>query len=421
MPLTPEQAKIIKATVPILAQHGNTITTRFYANVLRENPDLNNIFSNTHQVTGHQPRALAMSLYAYASNIDDLGVLSPAVELICQKHASLYIQPEHYSVVGTYLLAAMKEILGDALTPDIHDAWAAAYWQLADIMIGKEAELYKQADGWTDWRDFRIARKEPESSEITSFYLAPVDGKPLPAFLPGQYISIQAHVAGLEFKQARQYSLSDAPNAAHYRISVKREPGVDGVAHPGYVSNVLHADKREGDVLRVSHPYGDFFCDAAALPAADSPVVLLAAGVGLTALMSILNTLTSSTSTTDQPSRPRRPISWIHAARTTRARAFAPHVRRLAAANPNLRAVSFVSRPDEAADVPGRDYDAVGRLELGRLDAERDLFVADGRTRYYVCGPERFMVDMQKGLRALGVDEERVHLELFGTGGVSKA
>ncbi|KAL1651925.1 hypothetical protein SLS58_000048 [Diplodia intermedia] len=414
MPLTPDQAKIIKATVPILAEHGNTITTRFYANMLRENPDLNNIFSNTHQATGHQPRALAMSLYAYASNIDDLGVLAPAVELICQKHASLHIQPEHYGVVGTYLLAAMQEVLGAALTPAVHDAWAAAYRQLADIMIGKEAELYGRAAGWTDWRDFRIARKQPEADDITSFHLVPVDGKPLPAFLPGQYVSIQARVPGLEYLQARQYSLSDAPHPSHYRISVKREPGVDdgGVAHPGYVSNVLHAAKREGDIIRVSHPYGDFCFDAAAVPAA-APIVLLGAGVGLTALTSILNSLVAEADTS-------RPISWIHAARTTAARAFAPHINHLAATRPNVRKTLFVSRPADA-DVRGRDYDVAGRLELAKLDAERDLFVGDKRARYYVCGPERFMVDVQKGLQALGVDEERVHLELFGTGGVPKA
>ncbi|GME27714.1 Flavohemoprotein [Neofusicoccum parvum] len=412
MPLTPEQAKIIKATVPILAEHGNTITTRFYGNMLRENPELNNVFSNTHQVTGHQPRALAMSLYAYASNIDDLGVLSPTVELICQKHASLYIQPEHYNIVGTYLLAAMKEILGDALTPEIHDAWAAAYWQLANIMIGKEAELYQSADGWTDWRDFRIARKEPESTEITSFYLEPVDGKPLPPFLPGQYISIQAHVPGLEFKQARQYSLSDAPNPTYYRISVKREAGAGAATPAGCVSNVLHADKRAGDVLRVSHPYGDFYFDAAATPA-DAPVVLLSAGVGLTCLLAILNSLTAAPAPAPAPARP---VAWIHAARSSGARAFGAHVAALAADRPHLRRVLFVSQPGGAeADV------VVGRLDLAKLDAERDLFVSDRRARYYVCGPERFMVDMQKGLKELGVDEERVHLELFGTGGVPKA
>ena len=222
MSLTPEQAKIIKATVPILAEHGMTITSRFYANMLRENKELNNVFNTSNQHNGHQPKSLAMALYAYASNIDDLGVLSPAVELICHKHASLYIRPEHYNIVGTYLLAAMKEILGDSLTQDIHDAWAAAYWQLANIMIAREADLYKSADGWADWREFKIDRKEKESDEITSFYLVPVDGKPLPKFKPGQYISVQTEVPDLSHLQARQYSLSEAPRSDYYRISVKR-------------------------------------------------------------------------------------------------------------------------------------------------------------------------------------------------------
>ena len=134
MSLTPEQVVIIRATVPILKEYGNAITTTFYGTMLKENPDLNNIFNQTNQANGHQPAALASSLYAYASHIDDLGALSPAVEKICQKHASLYIRPEHYDIVGTYLLRAMGEVLGEALTPDILKAWETAYWQLAKIV-----------------------------------------------------------------------------------------------------------------------------------------------------------------------------------------------------------------------------------------------------------------------------------------------
>nr|CAF32307.1 putative haemoglobin [Aspergillus oryzae] len=147
MPLSPEQIQLIKATVPVLQQHGTTITTVFYNNMLTAHPELNAVFNNANKVNGHQPRALAGALFAYASHIDDLGALGPAVELICNKHASLYIQPEQYQIVGKFLLEAMGEVLGDALTPEILDAWATAYWQLADLMIGREAELYKQADG----------------------------------------------------------------------------------------------------------------------------------------------------------------------------------------------------------------------------------------------------------------------------------
>jgi Hemoglobin-like flavoprotein len=184
MGLTPEQVDIIKATVPVLEQHGLAITTTFYKNMLNENPELHAIFNTANQVTQHQQKALAGALYAYASNIDNLAALTDAVELITNKHASLYVKPEQYKIVGTYLLAAMKIVLGDALTPEIHDAWAAAYWLLADLLIEKEASLYRSAGDWNDWREFKIDKKIPESDQITSFYLKPVDGKPLPFFPP---------------------------------------------------------------------------------------------------------------------------------------------------------------------------------------------------------------------------------------------
>ncbi|KAH9932218.1 globin-like protein [Fomitopsis serialis] len=413
MSLTPEQVQIIKATVPVLVEHGTTITTRFYQNMLTAHPELNNVFNNAHQVSGHQPRALAMALFAYASHIDDLGALGPAVELICNKHASLYIRPEHYDIVGTYLLAAMKEVLGDALTPAIHDAWAAAYWQLAKLMIDREEQLFQASQGWRDWRDFKIQRKVRESDEITSFYLVPVDGGQLPGFLPGQYISVRMEVPDLKALQARQYSLSDAPGKAYYRISVKRETGLNmadpgSAAYPGYVSNLLHDHKHEGDVLQVSHPYGDFFLAAPT----DAPVVLLSAGVGLTCIMSILNTLTESGSP--------RPIAWIHAARAQKIRAFAAHVADIVHAHENVHTVLFTSNP-AAEDVRGVHYHHEGRMDLARLDREKDLFVGDKRAQYFVCGPTSFMVDMEKALKGYSVEDERVHLELFGAGGVPKA
>lgn len=122
MGLTSDQVSLIKSTVPILSQYGKIITTTFYDNMLSEHPELNNIFNRTSQANGQQASALAGSLYAYASYIDDLGVLAPAVEKIVQKHVSLYVQPEQYDIVGSYLLKAMKTVLGDALTEEIQTA-----------------------------------------------------------------------------------------------------------------------------------------------------------------------------------------------------------------------------------------------------------------------------------------------------------
>ncbi|KAL1865400.1 hypothetical protein Plec18167_009446 [Paecilomyces lecythidis] len=406
-----EQINVIKATVPVIHEHGDTVTTVFYKNMLSAHPELIAVFNRTSQKTGHQSKALSAALYAYAANIDNLGALSAAVELICNKHASLHIQPDHYKIVGKYLIEALQEVLGAAFTPDIQDAWAAAYWQLAEIMINREAAMYKDSTEWTSWRDFRISKKIPESDEITSFYLQPVDGKPLPAYLPGQYVSVQTHVPQLGYNQARQYSLSDLPNPLYYRISVKREglnvesPGAK--AQPGYVSNVLHDLKAPGGIVQVSHPHGDFFLSN---PQASYPVVLIAAGVGLTPLMSMFNFLTSNTSTTE------RDIHFIQASRTTKARAFKESINKAAHGNPKVKTTFFVEKP-EAGDRAGVDYTYAGRVDLQRLRQQNELFLNNPETEYYICGPSPFMQAMQSGLLQFGVGPERIHMELFGAGG----
>ncbi|CRG91237.1 hypothetical protein PISL3812_08285 [Talaromyces islandicus] len=414
MALTEEQVKIIKATVPVLQEHGNTVTTVFYKNILTENPELNSVFNTTNQLNGHQQKALAGAVYAYAVHIDNLGVLAPAVETIVHKHASLHIQPEHYKVVGTYLLAAMKEVLGDALTPEIHDAWAAAYFQLADIFIAKEADLYRETNGWTDWRDFTIDKKVPESDEITSFYLKPVDGKPLPSFQPGQYISVRTEVPDLKYLQARQYSLSDKPSTDYYRISVKKESGLnprnpETKHHPGWISNILHSEKKEGDIVQVSHPHGAFYLADAAESSA--PLVLVSAGVGLTPLTSILNTIASS------PTANTRKVHFIHSARQAKSRAFKDHLLSLSKQYPNLQVTLFNTSPS-ADEKEGEDYHVKGPVVLEALDKNGQLFLDDASTQYFVCGPEGFMTSAARSLAGLGVTTDRVRMELFGTGGV---
>lgn len=121
-PLTSAQVAIVKATAPVLKEHGEEITSLFYRNMLDANPDLRNIFNMANQVGGAQPRALANAVFAYASHVDDIGKLSPAVERIAHKHASLNVQPQQYSIVGKFLLEAVATVLGDACTPEIAEA-----------------------------------------------------------------------------------------------------------------------------------------------------------------------------------------------------------------------------------------------------------------------------------------------------------
>ncbi|KAF1911298.1 globin-like protein [Ampelomyces quisqualis] len=415
--LTPSQVQIIKATVPVLAEHGNSITTKMYADMIDANPDLRNIFNHTHQATGHQARALAGALLAYAAHIDDLGVLSPALQLICHKHVSLYIRAEHYDIVGANLLESMKTVLGEAGTSHTMDAWGAAYRQLANTMISKEDGMYQSA-GWHGWKEFYLARKVRESEDITSFYLMPVEAKlMIPVYKPGQYVSVRVKVDELDggVWQARQYSLSDAPGQDHVRISVKKEPSIEiagpkHMAHKGYVSNMLHEHKSEGDVIRVSHPFGDFYFEDKDEDK-DAPVVLISAGVGLTCLMSILNTLVQEKSS--------RLISWIHGARDSDTRAFRKHVDALAANNERVRAVYFDSNPKDG-EVEGQHFDVRGRIDLDKIGKDV-LFIDNDKTQYFACGPAQFMLDVDAKLRSYGVPAERVKLELFGTGGVPRA
>ena len=192
--MTNEQKELVKGTVPVLREHGVALTTYFYNRMLSHNPELKNVFNSAHQHTGIQPTALAMSVLAYAEHIDNPAVLASAVNRIAHKHVSLNIRPEQYAIVGKHLLASISEVLGEAASPQLIDAWATAYQQLASIMIGVEADLYSgsaaKEGGWSSWRPFVIKQKVQESAEITSFYLYPSDGGKVADYVFDHYLRL---------------------------------------------------------------------------------------------------------------------------------------------------------------------------------------------------------------------------------------
>ena len=141
-PLSEATVATVKATVPALREHGRAITLRMYERLFKD-PAIKALFNQDHQgPNGSQPKALAMAVLAYAENIDNLGALSGAVEGIARKHVASSIKPEHYPAVAESLLAAISDVLGAAATPAILEAWGQAYWALAAILQGREAELY---------------------------------------------------------------------------------------------------------------------------------------------------------------------------------------------------------------------------------------------------------------------------------------
>ncbi|KAL2834580.1 globin-like protein [Aspergillus pseudoustus] len=400
-PLSPQQIQIVKSTIPALEKHGVDITTLFYKRMLAAHPELKNIFNTAHQATGEQPAALAHAVWAYAANIEHPEALSTAVSRIGHKHASLGVAAEHYPIVGEHLLAAIKEVLGDAVTPPVVDAWSAAYGQLADIFISFESELYRQAiqtpGGWKGWRKFFIAKKVHESEEIISFHLMPNDRGDLPTFRPGQFVSIRCYVPELGVYQPRQYSLSDVPNRQWFQISVKKE-FASGARPAGRISNVLHESLPEGSEVEISMPFGDFVLDVNAT----TPVVLMSGGVGLTPMMSMLKSVVSLSKS--------RPAVFVHAARNGRVHAMKHHLAKIIEQNPQVSKAVFYEEVTEG-DKKGIDYDHVGRVNVAKIKDQVLLSDAD----YYICGPSPFMKAQSKGLRQLGVHPNRIHMEVFGS------
>lgn len=135
---------IIKSTVPVLKSHGLEITKTFYKNMFENNPEVIPFFNMDRQVSGEQPKALAMTILAAAENIDNLSSLMPVVKRIGEKHCDALIKEEHYPIVGANLLVSIKEVLGDAATEEIIDAWGKAYGVIAEIFINVEKEIYQE-------------------------------------------------------------------------------------------------------------------------------------------------------------------------------------------------------------------------------------------------------------------------------------
>lgn len=413
MALTYQQTKIVKSTIPVLQDHGEELASTFYRDMITDHPELNNYFNTANQKNGRQPRALTSVILHFAKNISDMGEIIPKLERVCQKHCSLGIHPDHYEIVGKYLLQAFGAILGPSMTPQVRDAWTKAYWTLARMLIGREVQLYRDFDKWTGYRKFSVSRKVQECEDIWSLYLVPVDGKALPSFLPGQYVSVQVHVPTLGYDQSRQYALSDAPIRDCYRITVKRDQGSqysNSVAtcyfNPGLVSNYLVDHVSIGDALDVSHPAGEFHLDTD--QGSSVPLVLISAGVGVAPLMSILNTVAET--------QPHRNVSWIYGSR--KAVPFEHHIELVKHKVPNLRTNIFKTDLATAslAGVERKEYDF--RVDLARLDRE-DLFLNHGGTEYYICGPEQFMMEMNDYLLAEGIQPVRIKVQLLSTGDLS--
>ncbi|CDY73234.1 Flavohemoprotein (Hemoglobin-like protein) (Flavohemoglobin) (Nitric oxide dioxygenase) [Caballeronia glathei] len=242
------------------------------------------------------------------------------------------------------------------------------------------------------WRPFRLKRVIDESDEIRSFHLSPADEAGMPHAAAGQHIPIRLTPEHSTEPQIRNYTLSSAPSDAHLRISVKRD---------GSFSRRLHEVLKEGDIIEMRAPAGDFTVDAATR----RPAVLLGVGVGVTPLIAMTRHLVHEGVRT----RYQRPAWLFQAAKSKSSRAFDGELAALVQASQGkLRHVRVLS--DTRGAEPGKDYDVSGRIGLDLL---RQLLPFDDYD-FYLCGPGQFMQEMYDGLSSMNVPDARIHAEAFG-------
>ena len=393
-----QQKELIKATIPILRASGEDLTNYFYARMFTHHPELRNMFNMGNQANGRQKSALANAVLAYAENIENPSVLIGVLKGIGTKHRSLNIQPDQYKIVGTQLIASIGEVVGAAATPELLEAWTIAFYQLAQIMIDLEKELYQEnaakPGSWNGWRKFVIKKIVEESTEIKSFYLYPEDGKEIADFHSGQFISVQVFVPELQLLQPRQYSLSSTFNPEYYRISVKKEAGI--APNPsGFVSNTLHS-KSEGDVISVSAPAGLFHLEKDS----KNPLVLISGGVGLTPMLSMLETNINSIQN--------KKTIWIHGCRNESVHAFKNQIATLKKEAKWLETFTFYDTIEPHHTIS--DELIHGRVDLHKC---KDSILLD-EAKYYICGPEIFIRTQYEALINLNVNQENIFYEEFG-------
>lgn len=243
---------------------------------------------------------------------------------------------------------------------------------------------------WRGFRPLRVSHKVRESGNVISLRLEPMDGQPIAAALPGQFVVLRLGPASAA-PLTRSYSLSGEPGASNYRVSVKREAhGVAGA----YIDDEL----RVGDIVQTSAARGSF-----TLRPGDTPVVLLSAGIGVTPVLAMLHALAAEASP--------REIWWLYGTRSGREHPFAKETRGLLNSLTHCHSYVCYSSPDRD-DRPNVDFDASGRLDMRLLQELNFPRNAD----FYICGPSTFMNDLTAGLKALGVGPDRIHTEAFGAG-----
>ncbi|MBF7016099.1 globin domain-containing protein [Staphylococcus durrellii] len=372
--LTENEIQTIRDTVPLLKEHGQTITSKFYDRLFIEHPELKNVFNQTNQKKGLQSSALAMAVLAAAEHIDDLSPIVPVIMPVVYKHCALQVLPEHYPIVGENLLWAIKEVTGLTDDSEVIQTWGKAYQEIADAFIGLEKQVYEQM-AWSGFKPFKVTNISQETSNIKSFTVQS-DDIDLSQFTPGQYITVDIDSPKLPYKAKRHYSIVDG-GKDYLTFGVRRDVTED---HEGEVSTILHDDIEIGDTISLSAPVGGF-----GIVNSENKQLFLGSGVGVTPLVSMFRQAVSehTRSTFVQVTSDSDNVAFEEMLKT-------------------------IEQQDDNSNLELHYRDTDGYLTSENLQQ-----LIDNDTEIYVCGGQSFINSMIVNLKTLNVAESKVHFETF--------
>ncbi|MBU8650905.1 FAD-binding oxidoreductase [Micrococcus luteus] len=388
--LSEKSRPVIEATAAVVAEHMPEITPLFYAHMFEAHPELlDGVFSRANQRNGEQAQALAGSIVKFAVHLlENPGTLPEAVlSRIAHKHTALGIVEEQYPIVYENLFWAIGEVLGDAVTPAVADAWTEVYWLMADALIKIEKGLYAQQANDRMWTDWKVVAKEPTGNAAVTFRFEPADDTPQTRGKAGGYVSVRLKVEdGL--RQCRQYSLSEKAGSATERvITVKLDEG-------GEVSPVLIQNVEVGDVIELSNPYGDITLE---YEDSTAPLVLATAGIGITPAASILSSLAEQGSD--------REVVVLHADASLESVALLGQLTESLSALPNAQAHLWLGVAPEQAPEGITVHE--GRMDPSEIELPSGAEVI-------LCGPLAFMQSTRSKLIDAGVPATSIRYEIFG-------
>jgi nitric oxide dioxygenase len=392
--LSQKSRPVIKATLPVVGENIGTIAQRFYQHMFGAHPELlDGLFNRGNQAEGTQQQALAGSVAMFASALVDHPDQLPEnlLQRVAHKHASLGLRPDQYQVVYDNLMWAIGDVLGDAVTPEVADAWSEVYWLMAFALVHMERGLYSARGVRPErvWRDWQVIEKNRETDDVVTFRVKRTDDRPVRTSLPRQYVTVQTLMPD-GVHQPRQYSLTRADDGEHRQFAVKRVHG-DGKPD-GEVSNLLHDRVNVGDVITMSLPFGDVVLDDSG-----RPQVFCSAGIGVTPMAGMLSHLVAAGSHFD--------VTVLHADLNERSFALRQQVLEDVRALPNGRIhVWYEEGAEGSLPVDARH---AGMMDLSDLELPADA-------AYYLCGPLPFMQVIRSAVIDRGVPTRDIQYEVFG-------